>query len=133
MYADDYDEENYEEPSYSITEFDGFCDSLRTQVAASFCESYSENLDEYISLGQVQNLVKQKSIGRNENGEYLITAEIFDDMFDELRIWIYNVGLAKLAAKDLLEVYLDTATDEFVFTIKNPNTTPAKPNISDGK
>lgn len=131
MYAND-DDYN-EEPSYSITEFDGFCDSIRTQVAASFAESYSENLDDYISIGQVKNLVKEKSIGRNENGEYLITAEIFDDIFDELRIWIYNVGLAKLAAKDLVEVYLDTATDEFVFTIKNPNITPAKPNTSDGK
>lgn len=128
----EYDEDD-NEPVYSITDLDGFCSTLRTQVAASFSDSDEENLDDYITLNQVKNMVKSNSLGTNEKDEYLLNGTIFDETFDEMRIWIYNAGLAKLAARDLVEVYLDTETDEFVFTIKNTIVSPVNPKISDGQ
>lgn len=124
MYQDE-ENDDIDEAVFSITDFDAFCDTLRSKVASSFNESYDEDLDQFITLQQVKQLIMAKSLGRTKKGEYLINGHIFDESFDDIRVWMYNVGLAKLAAKDLIDVVWDDEDNEFVFTIKNTNSKPS--------
>jgi hypothetical protein len=49
-------------------------------------------------------------------------------IFDEATIWIHNVGLAKLAAQDLVECAWDDELNEMVFWQKeNPKNDKSKP------
>jgi hypothetical protein len=109
--------------SYSIIDFDGFCDSIRKGAADSFTEKYEENLDDFISVQQVANIVKSKSLGQDDDGYYVISEEIFDDIFADIRDWLYGVGLARLAAKGHVECAWDNDINEMVFWLpenKNP-------------
>lgn len=104
---------------YSITDLDGYAASIRDGVAQSFVEDYEENLDEYITLEQVKNLIIGYSLGQDEDDNYLINAEVFNDTFDDVREWFYEAGLSKLAAKGVIECAWDDDSNQMVFWTKN--------------
>jgi hypothetical protein len=115
--------------SYSIIDLEGYAKSMRDGAASSFEKDYTENLDDFISVGQVINMIKKNNLGLDEEGNYLINEEIFDDMFNEIRDWLYGVGLAKLAAKGFVDCSWDDESNEMVFWLANQDKTgiPAKP------
>ena len=104
---------------YSINDLDGYAASIREGVAQSFVENYSENLDEYITIDQVKNLIIGYSLGQDENDNYLINSEVFNDTFDDVREWFYEAGLSKLAAKGVIECAWDDDADQMVFWVKD--------------
>jgi hypothetical protein len=115
--------------SYSIIDLEGYAKSMRDGAASSFEKDYTENLDDFISITQVINMIKKNNLGLDEEGNYLINEEIFDDMFNEIRDWLYGVGLAKLAAKGFVDCSWDDESNEMVFWLANQDKTgiPAKP------
>jgi hypothetical protein len=115
--------------SYSIIDLEGFAKSMREGAASSFEKDYTENLDEFISIGQVINMIKKNNLGLDEEGNYLINEQIFDDVFNDIRDWLYGVGLAKLASKGFVDCSWDDESNEMVFWLANKDKTniPAKP------
>lgn len=107
---------------YSITDLDGYASHIREAVAKSFQEDYTENLDDYISLEQIKQIIDGYSLGTDENNDYLINEEVFNDIFDDIREFFYGVGVAKLAAKDLIECAWDNNLNEMVFWVKDNDT-----------
>jgi hypothetical protein len=115
--------------SYSIIDLEGYAKAMRNGAASSFEKDYTENLDEFISIGQVINMIKKNNLGLDEEGNYLINEQIFDDVFNDIRDWLYSVGLAKLAAKGFVDCSWDDESNEMVFWLANKDQTgiPAKP------
>jgi len=115
--------------SYSIIDLEGYAKSMRDGAASSFEKDYTENLDDFISVTQVINMIKKNNLGLDDEGNYLINEEIFDDMFNQIRDWLYGVGLAKLAAKGFVDCSWDDESNEMVFWLANQDKTgiPAKP------
>lgn len=115
--------------SYSIIDLEGYAKSMRDGAASSFEKDYTENLDEFISVGQVINMIKKNNLGLDEEGNYLINEQIFDDVFNDIRDWLYGVGLAKLASKGFVDCSWDEESNEMVFWLANKDKTniPAKP------
>lgn len=101
--------------TYSIIDMNGYATAIRQGAASSFADKHDENLDDFISINQVIGLVEQHSLGQDEEGNHLINEETFDFIFEEVRVWIYEVGLAKLAAKGHVECAWDNDTNEMVF------------------
>lgn len=108
---------------YSISNLNGFANSIRDSVAKSFSEHYTENLDDFISIAQVISLVKKYSLGTDLQSNYIISDRIFDKIFDSLREWLYGVGLAKLASKGQLECAWDDDSNEMIFWLPDKNQT----------
>lgn len=104
---------------YSIIDLDGYAESIRDFAAKSFLENYNENLDEYISIEQVKNIIIGYSLGQDEESNYLLNEEVFNDTFEDVREWIFNVGVAKLAAKGFVECAWDDDANEMVFWAKD--------------
>lgn len=100
---------------YSINDLDRYAESIRKNAALSFTEFYNENLDDFISIGQTTNLIKTNSIGEDEEGNLLIDEDSYNNTFDQVRTWLYNVGLAKLAAAGKVECAWDDTLNEMVF------------------
>jgi hypothetical protein len=115
--------------SYSIIDLQGYAKAMRDGAASSFEKDYTENLDEFISIGQVINMIKKNNLGLDEEGNYLINEQIFDDVFNYIRDWLYEVGLCKLAAKGFVDCSWDDESNEMVFWLANKDKTqiPAKP------
>ena len=109
--------------NYSIIDLIGYATAMRQGAAKSFAEDYSENLDEFISVNQVINLIKKNNLGIDEEGYYLINEDIFNQVFDEIRDWLYGVGLAKLASKGFIECAWDNDSNEMVFWLANKDKT----------
>ena len=109
--------------NYSIVDMNGYASAMRANVAKSFSEDYSENLDDFISLEQVIYLVEHHSLGLDEQGNHIINEEVFNDIFDDLREWLYGVGLAKLASQGLIECAWDDDSNEMVFWLADKNKT----------
>lgn len=101
--------------TYSIIDLEGYATSIREAAAKSFTETYTENLDEFISINQIIGLVEENSIGTDEDGHYLITEENFEELFDKIKDRLYNVGLSRLAAKGFIECAWDDKENEMVF------------------
>lgn len=109
---------------YSITDIEKYAQSLRTGVAESFTETYTENLDEFITITQITNLIKQRSLGVDKDNQYIVTEEIIMFIFDEIREWMYGVGLAKLSAKGYVDCAWDIQSNKMIFWLPNNNQTP---------
>lgn len=100
---------------YAIVDLDGYVSQMREAAAKSISDEYNDNLDEYISLGQMTNLVKSYCKGFDDNDHPLLDEETNERIFESTAIWIHEVGLAKLAAQDLVECAWDDETNEMVF------------------
>ena len=106
---------------YAIVNLDKYVEEVRDAAAKSICQDNNDNLDEYISLNQMINLVSEHSLGIDEKNRYILDEETNEEIFDSASIWIHNVGLAKLAAKNLVECAWDDESNEMVFWTKDKN------------
>jgi hypothetical protein len=107
---------------YAVTDLNGYISQMRIVAAESLSEnSDNDNLDEYISLDQMVGIVKSKSLGTDEEDRYLLNESANEKIFEEVAVWIHNVGLAKLGAKDLIECAWDDELNEMIFWCKESN------------
>lgn len=92
---------------------------VRKSAAASFAKDEkldeNEDLETYVTLKQVQQMIADNAMGMDEDGRYLITDEGYTMLFEQLRTRIYNSGLSKLAAKDVIECAWDDKHNTMVF------------------
>lgn len=108
---------------YSIINLEGYADALRKGAAESFTKDYQENLDDFISIKQIISLIEKNSLGRDQDNNYIINEDIFNDVFDQIRDWIYEVGLAKLAANGFVECAWDSDNNCMVFWLADKDKT----------
>lgn len=100
---------------YAITDLEGYAKEMRDAAAKSLSSSYDENMDEFISLGQMINLVKSECVGFDNKNRPLLDEDANEKIYEHTVMWIHNAGLAKLAAKGLVECAWDETTNEMVF------------------
>lgn len=104
------------EEVYAIVNLNGYVSQMREAAANSISENNSsDNLDDYISLDQMIGLVKSSCLGFDDNDNPLLDENKNQQIFEETVTWIHNVGLAKLAAKDLIECAWDDSLNEMIF------------------
>lgn len=107
---------------YAITNLDGYSTEMRKAAADAFCDNNTDNLDDYISLYQMKRLVKEHCIGYDNQDHPLLNEETSEMILEEAAVWINNVGLAKLAGKDLIECSFDDEVNDFIFWSKKKET-----------
>jgi hypothetical protein len=101
---------------YAITDVEGYVSQMREAAANNISENSSQdNLDNYISIDQMIGLVKSNCLGYDDNNHPLLNEENNQKIFEEASVWIHNVGLAKLAAEDLVDCAWDDELNEMVF------------------
>jgi hypothetical protein len=100
---------------YAIVDVDGYVSEMRKAAAQSFSENYNENLDEFISIGQMINLVNKHCVGFDDLDRPMLDEESNNDIYEDTVIWLHNVGLAKLAAQNLVECAWDEESNEMIF------------------
>ena len=103
---------------YAITNLDGYANEIRTAAANSISDCQNDNLDEYITITQITNLVKQKCLGYDDLNRPMLNELINETIYEDIAVWIHNVGLARLAAEDLVECAWDEDSNEMVFWAK---------------
>jgi hypothetical protein len=101
---------------YSIYDINGYVSQMREAAAKSISEdSSNEDLDTYITIDQMMGLVKSNCLGYDENNNPLLNEKSNEQIYEETAVWIHNVGLSKLSAKDLVECAWDDELNEMVF------------------
>jgi hypothetical protein len=101
---------------YAITDVNDYVSQMREVAATSISEnSSSDNLDHYISIGQMIGLVKTHCLGYDDENRPLLNESANETIFEETATIIHNVGLAKLAAKNVIECAWDDTLNEMVF------------------
>ena len=111
---------------YAITDLEGYISQMRDAAAKSLSDGYTENLDDYISVGQMINMIKNECLGFDDEDRPLLDETTNEKIFEDTAIWIHNVGLAKLAAQDLVECAWDNEYNDMIFWAKEKKTTDAK-------
>jgi hypothetical protein len=113
---------------YAITDLHGYATQMREAAAKSLSDNYNDNLDDYITINQMVNLVTKECVGFDDQNRPLLDEDTNEIIFENTAIWIHNVGLAKLAAQDLVECAWDDKGNEMVFwkKEKNPNNESSK-------
>jgi len=104
---------------YAITDLQSYVSEIRDAAAKSISDKYEhDNLDNFISLNQVISLVKENSLGYDDENRPLLNEETKEIIFNSTATWIHNVGLAKLAAQDLIECAWSDDYNTMVFWAK---------------
>ena len=101
---------------YAIVDLNGYVEQVREAAAYSISEdSEYDDLENYISLNQIINMVNQECIGFDDNGCPLLDENKNEQIFEAVVIWIHNVALARLAGNDLIECAWDSDINDMVF------------------
>lgn len=100
--------------SYIVNNLRNLAMSIRKNAALTFSETYTEDLDTFISIHQVETLIQNNSI-TDDGGALIIDEDQYDNIFEQVRDWIYNVGLAKLAAEDKIQCAWDDTLNVMIF------------------
>jgi hypothetical protein len=108
---------------YAITNLEGYASQTREAAAKHLSENSEENLDIYISITQIINLIKEKCLGFDDQNRPMLDENINEEIYETIIVWIHNVGLAKLAAQDLVECAWDDKTNEMIFWPKEKKKT----------
>ena len=111
--------------SYSITDSVEFARIMRNCAAESLAEEYTgeaksytdADLDTIVTLSQIESLISEHSIGRDEENQEIIDTEIFNNIFDETRNLIYQSAMCQLAAKGYVECAWDDEKNKMVFWV----------------
>lgn len=111
---------------YAITNLEGYATQMRDAAAKSLSENHNDNLDDYISINQIVNLVKNECVGFDDEDRPLLDEDTNEKIFENTAVWIHNVGLAKLAAQDLVECAWDDKTNEMIFWAKEKRASNGK-------
>ena len=111
---------------YAIVDLDGYVREMRDAAAKTLAEDHDENLDEFVSVNQMINLVKSECVGFDDNDRPMLNEDANEMIYEKTVAWIHNAGLAKLAAKGLIECAWDSNLNEMIFwsneTIGNSKT-----------
>jgi len=123
---------------FAIKKLDEISDIIRENAATSLAETYSSNqLDKFVTINQVQDLIIEHSLGTDNQGQYIIDIDVFENIFDSVRNMIYQSALSKLAASGTIESAWDSDKDKMVFWIDSKSsgvvdlTDPPDYNIED--
>jgi hypothetical protein len=101
---------------YSISDIDDYCHETRTLVASSFADNITEKeIDQYISIGQVEKFVDEFCDDHDENGSPIICEDSHNEICEAILTRIQNVGIAKLAANGTINVAFDEKLNDFIF------------------
>jgi len=115
---------------YAIVDLDGYVREMRDAAAKTLAEDHDENLDEFVSVNQMINLVKSECVGFDDNDRPMLNEDANEMIYEKTVAWIHNAGLAKLAAQGLIECAWDSKLNEMIFwsneTIGNSKTPPKR-------
>lgn len=113
---------------YAISNLEGYAHQIREASAKNLSENSSnDDLNEFISIGQIINMIKNECLGFDSMDRPLLDEITNEKIFENVTVWIHNVGLAKLAAKDLVECAWDNENNEMIFWAKEKIKSNDKP------
>ena len=103
---------------YSIMDMERYATSLRANAAMTYAKSdITTRLDEYITIPQVCTLIDNNIVGHDDEDRPLIDENGYNTIFEEIRVWLYNASLARLAANDEVQCAWDDELNEMIFWI----------------
>lgn len=103
---------------YAIKDLNQYASQMRELTANNISENYTENLDDFITIPQLNSLIRENSDGLDEDGRILINEETNEELFGIISDWIYGAGLSKLASQDLVQCAWDSEQNCMVFWTK---------------
>ena len=120
-FDDDFDSADTDpQETYAVTNMQVYTRDVRLMAAdeMGFAGKASE-LDDYVSLGQVENFVHLHCHGYDEQGHPLLSVQDNFDIFSELYEMLEGVATAKLCGLDLVECAWDSESNEMIFWQKD--------------
>jgi len=99
---------------FVINDIEKLAFSIRKNAALTISTDTNEDLDTFISIEQMKNLIYNYTI-RTDDGDLILDEEGYEQIFDETSSWIVNVGLAKLAGENKIECAWDDEINDMVF------------------
>lgn len=100
--------------TFVINDIEKLAYSIRKNAGLTISTDANDNLDDFISIGQMKNLIYDYAV-RTDDGDLILDEEGYEQIFDETSSWIINMGLAKLAGENKIECAWDDESNDMVF------------------
>lgn len=100
---------------YAIVDMNGYALEMREAAAKSIADPFDDDLNTYISIDQMINLIKDECIGFDDKKRPLLDEYSNEKIYESTMTWIHNIGLAKLASKNIIECAWDDKENNFIF------------------
>ena len=103
--------------NYSIKDLDEFAKIMRHEAAISLVQDkqYDQDLDEFITIDQIKNIVNANNAGKDNDGLFLMNAETIETILVEIKNIIYQTSLSRLASAGYIECAWDDQKNNMTF------------------
>ena len=102
---------------YVVNDLTNLASSIRKNAAMSIGDTENQDLDTFMSIGQVEGIILTNT-DKDDEDNIIIDEDQYNSIFDEVTNCIINSGLSKLAAEDKIECAWDDEQDCMVFWYK---------------
>lgn len=99
---------------YIVNDITHLASSIRKNAAMGIGDTDNEDLDAFVSIGQVENIILENT-DKDEEDNIIMDEDQYNTIFDEVTNCIFNTGLAKLAAEDKIQCAWDDEQNCMVF------------------
>lgn len=99
---------------YIVNDLTHLASSIRKNAAMGIGDTENQDLDSFMSIGQVENVILENT-DKDEDNNIIMDEDQYNSIFDEVTDWIINSGLAKLAAEDKIQCAWDDEQNCMVF------------------
>lgn len=108
---------------YSITNIKEFAEIIRHKAALSLVDDkkYEQDLNEFITIAQVQRIVQSYSVGKDDKGFMLIESDTINSIFSDIKQIIYQSSLSRLASAGFIECAWDNENNKMTFWMNSKN------------
>lgn len=103
-----------ENDRYIVNDLTHLASSIRKNAAMSVGDTENEDLDTFVTIIQVENVILENT-DKDEDNNIIMDEDQYNTIFDEVTDWIINSGLAKLAAEDKIQCAWDDEQNCMVF------------------
>lgn len=103
--------------NYIIEKKSKFCKALIKSAAKMLSNEEHNNINEFITIDQCIDIVKEKCLGTDSAGRYIIDEDSYLEMLIDVSEQIYQSALSKLASQDIIQCAWDENKNSMVFWI----------------
>lgn len=112
---------------YAITDLEGYANEMRDAAAKSLADPFDDDINTYISIGQMINLIKEHCVSIDDKNRPLLNEDTNEQIYESTVVWIHNIGLARLASQGFIECAWDEKDNEMIFWTNNEIGTSQNP------
>lgn len=100
---------------YIIKDLTSYATEARKSVVLNIFDGYVDDIDDFITLNETLDIIKNNCFGIDENNSLLLNEETNQKIYEKIGQFIYGIQLSRMCTDGILECAWDSESNNMIF------------------